>query len=132
MRAVNIGEVGAAGVAVDILLETLLVAVAGGVVEGAPFISPAVSTASCTAAATPSSTIAASTAAVLPVRCPSVGRTLRCVAGPPALVTVVIVLTADEALHPAGVTFRMQGNPVAHNRFSVGVEAGQVVYVDVS
>ena len=35
VRAVNVGEVAAAGVAVDRLLEILLVAVAGGVVEGA-------------------------------------------------------------------------------------------------
>ena len=65
MRAVHVGAVGAARVAVDLLLETLLVAVAGDVWEGAPFRSSAASTASCTAAATPFSTVAASTATVL-------------------------------------------------------------------
>lgn len=65
MRAIKVGEVGATAVAVDLLLETLLIADTGDVVEGAPFSSPAASTASCTTAPTPSSTVAASTAAVL-------------------------------------------------------------------
>lgn len=68
MKAVIIDDVMAAGVAVDLLFETLFIAVAGGAVEGAPFISTTASTASCTAAETPSFTVVASTAAVrLPV-----------------------------------------------------------------
>lgn len=46
MRAIKVGEVGAVGVAVDGLLETLVVTVAGGSMKGAPCISPARATAS--------------------------------------------------------------------------------------
>lgn len=65
MTAEFVGDVGAAGNAVDCLLETRLITVAGGVVEGAPFIAPATSMANCTATATPFSTVAAPTAAVI-------------------------------------------------------------------
>ena len=124
MRAVNVGEIGAAGVAVDRLLDTLLAAVASGGVQGESFSPPAASTANCTAAATPSSTVAASTAAVL-----LPARFLRVVVLR-AFVPVVTLLTAVEALYSAGVTLHMHGNPTAHNRFSTR-GAGKLVCVGV-
>ena len=113
MRAVDVGEVGAAGVAVVLLLKALLVTVAGGVVEEAPFSSTAASTARSTAAATLSSTVVASTvvAVLLPVPFPPVVPALLLVKVLRAIVHVVTVLTAVEALYPAGVTLRMHGNP---------------------
>ena len=39
MGALNLGELRAAGVFVDRLLETIMSAAVGGVVEGAPFLS---------------------------------------------------------------------------------------------
>ena len=114
----DVDNVGAAGVAVDLRFETLLVAVADGGVEAAPFSSPAVSTASCTSIATLSFTVAASTAAVLlPVRFPPVVSALLHVVALRAFVSVVTVLTAVEALNPAGVTLRMHGHPAARARF---------------
>ena len=117
MRAVHFGEVGAAGVAVVLLLEALLVTVAGGVVDGEPFSSTTASTARSTAAATLSSIVVASTVAAvhLPVRCPPVVPALLLVKVLRAIVHVVTVLTAVEALYPAGVTLRLHGNPAAHN-----------------
>lgn len=96
MRTVNGGEVGAAGIAVDILLETLLVAVAGGVLwKGAPFSFPTASAAGCNAAATPSSTVASYTAALLlPVRFPPVVPTVPHVFVLRAFVFLLTVLTA--------------------------------------
>lgn len=46
MRAAKAGEVDVVGVAVEVLPETLVVAVADDVAEGSPCISPAASTAS--------------------------------------------------------------------------------------
>ena len=131
MRSVNIREVGAAGVAVDLLLETLVVDVAGSVVQGAPFSSPPRPRPPAPPPQPPLTT-AASTAAVLPVRFPPVGPPLLRVAVLRAFFPVVTVLIAVEALYPAGVALRMHGNAAAHNRFSVRGGAGQVVCVDVA
>lgn len=119
MRAGTLDEVGTAGVVIGLLFEAHLVAVIGGVVEGAPFTSTtAASTASCTAAATPSSTVAACTAAVLrPVRFPPVVPALLLDVGRWEIVAAVTVSTAVEALHPTGNTLCVDGNPTAHNRF---------------
>ena len=132
MRAANVSEVGATAVAVDLLLETLLIAVADGVVEGAPFSSPAAPTASCTAASAPSSTVAASTTAVLlPVGFPPHVRSLLLAVVPWAFVPVGAVLAAVEALYLAGVTLRTHGNPAAHNWFAARRGASQVVSLDI-
>ena len=54
MGALNLGELRAAGVFVDRLLETIMSAAVGGVVEGAPFPATATPTPSCIATETPS------------------------------------------------------------------------------
>lgn len=65
MRAVKAGEVGAASVAVDRLLDTLSVAVADRVDEQAPVRFLAASTTRCTPTGTLSSTVSVSIANVL-------------------------------------------------------------------
>lgn len=65
MTAVDVGEMGAAGAAVELLLKTFSVAVDGGVVEEEAFSSTAASTVCFTAASIPSSTVVSSTVAFL-------------------------------------------------------------------
>lgn len=53
MRAVNVDDVVAGAVAIGLQLDTAVVALADGVVDGGPFVSPAASTTRCPAAGTP-------------------------------------------------------------------------------
>lgn len=119
VRAVNCGEVGAAGVAFDHLLEALLVAAAGGVVEGAMFNCTTVSEASYTIVTALSSTLVVSTAVVtlFPTVVAPIAAVLLSVFFPPVVPALVLdlVLPAFEALHHAGVTLRMHVNPVTLN-----------------